>query len=257
MHPVRLGLLLLCLLSVTPSHAASRREKADELAARQAHALLDQRSWAQVVRIDNADASRRLPRQTWATVFELGGRLWIYLPRTGTRSLSYYAGHLRRDKTDLTAVLGRVHEGFHAYRTIVTDNTAAVPEAMEPAAGSLPEGCFVESLAKLWSLQAEGETVIDADLVLYYGGYTARGWGHTVLCYQTPEGWFSWDSLRPSRINRLDGDPPEDVLTLARSLASPRVASRVSDARRLDMVLPDGPRLAAQRKSAPPRSNDG
>jgi hypothetical protein len=240
-----LTLLLTCLLA--PLQAGNRGALADERAVRHAHALLDDRTWAQVVKIDNDTPSRRHPRQAWAMVFELAGRLWIYLPREGTQSLSLYAGHMRRDKADLREVLADINKGFDSYTVEVEDNAANVLESLSIPFGKLREGCFVESVARFFALLESEPHLRGANLLLYYAGSESNMWGHTVLCYETPEGWFYWDSRRPQADRVIRGGVPDSDLELAQRVTPDSLAPQLVQARRLPMVMEGSGFYAAAR----------
>ncbi|WP_221033092.1 hypothetical protein [Actomonas aquatica] len=240
------ALLLLCLalLSTSWVHAsgnALNRYAADEQAARHVHAMLDDELWAQVVRIDNRRRTGDFPRVAWATVFELGERLWIYLPRYGTRSLSRFASRLEEDKLDLSDVLQHLHEGFRGHEVAVDDDATWVgPVAWETSLGLLdaevPNGCFVRSVAWFQRLQSAGAPLRDAQLLLYYGGSGAARWGHTVLYYETDAGMYYWDSRDPRAARPVPGGAVQDSLALARRVSPAQAGGQLDSARTFDLM---------------------
>ena len=223
---------LACVFGALAAPLLARDFNADEWAARLAHARLDSSGWAQVVQIDNRVSTRDYPRNTWATVFELEGRLWIYLPREGTQSLSRFYGRLESDKEDLRDVLAHVHAGFRSYR-VATDDDDAVTLDPRWESGPLPNGCLIDALTRYRQMVDAGSRVLDALLLMYYGGSGLARWGHTVLCFRTAEGWFCWDGKKTARVGEPGTELPGDPLRLARLTVDEAMSNRLVKARAL------------------------
>ena len=218
-----------CLLVAAAAPLLAHEFAPDARSTLLAHARLDPATWAQVVVIGNHLPRRDYPAQTWATVFELEDRLWIYLPREGTHSLSHYDGRLESDKADLRDVLARVHGGFTSYEVQTADGASGIwPQEADSA--PLPNGCLIDAVTRYQRLRATEQDLLGGLLLMYYGGRLAR-WGHTVLCFETPEGWFYWDSKGGDRLGALGPDLPGDALRLARMTVDDRLAAHVTDAR--------------------------
>lgn len=221
-----------CLWGVVLAPLLAREFSADERAARLAHARLDRSAWAQVVQIDNRVSTRDYPRDTWATVFELEGRLWIYLPREGTQSLSRSYGRMESDKADLRDVLKRVHAGFRSYR-VAAENDDSTAVDWSGDSGPLPNGCLIDALMRYHQMVDTGKQVLDAVLLMYYGGRGFERWGHTVLCFRTAEGWFCWDGKKTAPVGAPGGTLPDDPLQLARLTIDAGKGDRLDKARTL------------------------
>ncbi len=241
----RVILLWLCglvlVLSARGRESPGLRLAADEAAARRVHALLDEHQWAQLVRITNRMPTRVLPAVAWATVFALGDRLWIYLPREGTQSLSVFAGRLARDQADLSDILQRLHAGFVAHEVVAGDDSVLMGiemlETMMAAGGELPNACFVRSVAWYQRLLALGAPVENAHLLLLYGGQGASRWGHTVLCFEADDGWFYWDPDSPAQARPVPGGEVDDDLATARRVSRGISRLRIDQARRFELPL--------------------
>ncbi len=236
-------LALIGLMSATWASArgdAKLRYAADEIAARQVQAMLDGHLWTQVVRMENKRPNRTLPAESWVTVFELGGRLWIYMPREGTRSLSVYRGRLTRDKANLRAVLKHLEEGYAGHEVVVADDRADAAMNLfaetEVTNDDIPNSCFVRSVAWFERLQGMDAPVEDAHLLLYFGGSGASRWGHTVLIYETLKGLFVWDPNEPEAARPVDVKRVSDALALARRVSPGTVRSRVEMAQQFDLL---------------------
>ncbi len=234
MHrPFRLILLALLLATVVWGKAGTElRFAADWRAARQVHALLAPDRWAQVIRISNDEPTRTMPAVTWATVFELRDRLWIYLPREGTSSLSVYRDRMAADKLDLSLVLAHRHRGWQGYEVVRADARSGEWDTVMPEAADIPNGCFVRSLAWFQGLAS----VVDAHLLMIYGGSGPTRWGHTVLCYATPAGWYYWDPDAPAEARIIPGGNPGNDLARARRVSPGVQRSRIEQARRFDLM---------------------
>lgn len=236
-------LALIGLMSATWASARGDgrlRYAADEIAARQVQAMLDGHRWAQVVRIENKRPNSTLPAEAWVTVFELGGRLWIYMPREGTRSLSVYRGRLARDKANLRAVLKHLEDGYAGHEVVVEDDRADAAMNLfaqtEVTNDDIPNSCFVRSVAWFERLQGMDAPVEDAHLLLYFGGSGAARWGHTVLIYETLKGLFVWDPNEPESARPVDVTRASDALALARRVSPGPVRSRVEMAQQFDLL---------------------
>ena len=184
-------LIFLLLTTALAGQTALRQVK-------QARALLGDDVWARVVRVDNTARRGIYPSPTYALVFEFNGILWFYTPYDGTQSFSIYRGRLEQDKNDFTPLLRDIDRGFAHY--VVAPEIAG--ESLKPARG-LPNTCFIESLVALRQQMARGEVTRAALLAYYYG--TDGHIGHTVLTYETREGFYVIDpasSAQPAAIDR-------------------------------------------------------
>ncbi|MBK8475367.1 MAG: hypothetical protein IPL39_03425 [Opitutaceae bacterium] len=68
-------------------------------------------------------------------------------------------------------------------------------------AGTLRNGCFIESAAEARRLRREGR-VVESCLLSYYVKTASGLKGHTVLCYKTPSGTHLYDPAegRPQKV---------------------------------------------------------
>lgn len=250
-----LMILVWSVVGPTPVAAAGsdRAESPDAAAVRLAQALLDERLWTQVVRIENRDPTRPFPAVTWATLFELQDRLWIYTPRFGTCSLARESGRNAEDRADLTAVLRTLHPGFGAYAVVVDDDAAGpLPSVRATDDLGLPNGCVVRSLARWRALQRRAGGLRAAFLLFYYGGRGASRWGHTVLCYATRDGWYCWDPEDVGGTSLIGASLSPDPVAVARRVAPDPLASRVVDARRLNLMPMETALPSVRLASRPP-----
>jgi hypothetical protein len=206
-------LVLLAVVLVSPLASGQRELEA----ARRAAELLGPEVWSQVLQIER----RAEPRIAYATVFELGGLLWLYDPACGTQSLSLHRDQLAREKANLHPLLRAVEPRLTRF--------VALPPA--PAqfdrAAALPNGCFVESYAAWRERSRLADPVLEARLLSYYVLRSGRLQGHTVLTYLTPTGVFVLDPAVDHHVpRRLDGVPLTDATRVASSLRADLVIAK-------------------------------
>lgn len=172
-----------CLLAIAITAAAVSAtpvSATDSLQpARHAQALLGREVWSTLLRIENRAPSARYPRIVHALVFELAGILWFYDAAHGTQSFSLHQGRLAEEKADFAPLLRDIDPGFVRW----TEVTA--PMERIPARVSLPNGCFIESVAALRDRLLSGEAIARPQLLSYYLTHRGVRTGHTVLAYET------------------------------------------------------------------------
>lgn len=163
--------------------------------ARRARDLLGPGGWAQVIRIENAATRSPYPRELHALVFELAGLLWFYTPVDGTQSFSLHRGRLAEEKADFAPLLRDIEPGFQRWTVIDDEHAVRAPAT---AGGTLRNGCFIASCARLRRLVEEGVEVAEPRLLMYYHGPAdARRGGHTVLAYEEAGALRVYDPDRP------------------------------------------------------------
>ena len=186
--------------------------------ARQAQALLGPEVWSQVVRIENAAPSARYPRVVHALVFEVAGVLWFYTDTEGTQSFSLHRGRLAPEKADFAPLLRDISPGFMSW-TVVAGRLAA------PAAhGTVPNGCFIASIAALRDRLLRGGEVVRPQLLSYYVTTATGLAGHTVLAYETRNRVEIVDSGGSGQRLSFPAPLAHDALKLARAMEGGRVA---------------------------------
>jgi len=210
--------LLLVVLLVSATGLSASVEH-----VRRAQAKLGIEVWSQVVEIENKVASSVYPRTTYALVFEFNLALWIYTPHDGTQSLSLYKNRLAQDKSDLQPLLREIHRGFTRFK-VLADGAELSWDDTE----TLPNGCFIESLASARALAATGERLLRAAILLYYAKGPVRQ-GHAVFAYETSRGVYI-DDIGRENPKKLSGKWSDQALNLARrylpSLREKLVAAR-------------------------------
>lgn len=224
-------LLWLWLVSLTPVSGAVP----SHAAAHQARRLLGPEVWSQVLRIENDDPRSPYPLTVYATVFELGGILWFYTGMDGTQSFSLHRGRLAEEKTEFPRLLQAIDSGFTRYQIM--------PEAAVEFAGasaSLPEGCFIESVAALQDMLRRHVPIRCAKLLVYHVDYRGRQRGHTVLVYETDAGGFVIDRTRRNGPVPL-ADGLDDPLAAAREIERHRLADTIFRARWFPLINPSTP----------------
>ena len=186
--------------------------------ARRAQALLGAETWSRVVRVDNATRFGRYPRVVYGLVFELADILWFYTDADGTQSLSLHRGLLAEEKADLGPLLRAIEPGFKQWSVVPDD--AGLPA---DSRGTVPNGCFIESVAALRERLARGGTVTRPQLLSYYEQTSMGVMGHTVLTYESSQGEMVIDPTGPNRSRTFPVQLARDPLALARALGGPRV----------------------------------
>ncbi|MBS0662335.1 MAG: hypothetical protein JSR48_03675 [Verrucomicrobia bacterium] len=173
--------------------------------------LLGPDTWAEVIRIENRHRHSAYPARFDALVFEQGGILWFYVPSEGTQSLSLYRNHADADKADLAPLLAAIEPGFVRHREVSVVERPAAPVANSP----LPNGCFLECIAR-WRAKVErGDQGTRPRLLSCYTETAAGLRGHTVLVYETTDGVEVLDPgwRRPRRFSRLWREDPMALAT--------------------------------------------
>ena len=179
--------------------------------ARKAQAMLGPETWTRVVEITNTSAASSYPAAVSALIFEEGGLLWFYTDAEGTQSLSLFSNRLAWEKENLGELLRSIDSGFTRF-TVLPD---VVPEPPFVRGDSVPNGCFIESIAAMRSRILLGETLMRPRLLSCYA-LTRKGLrGHTVLTYQTAAGFFLLDPTHPTRPKLMPGKWVEDPVALA------------------------------------------
>jgi len=175
--------------------------------ARRAQAMLGAETWSRVIRVENRGGRGAYPATVDALVFEQGGILWFYTATEGTQSLSLYRNRLVVDKADLGPLLKAIDPGFVRFEVLPDAAEAARPVGNPP----LANGCFIECLATLREKILRGDRVERPRLLSCYASTPEGLSGHTVLTYETPEGFFLLDpavSVRPRAVPRLWKNEP-------------------------------------------------
>lgn len=211
-------LLALAILSVAVS--ATPLSATDSLQpARHAQALLGREVWSTLLRIENRAPSTRYPRIVHALVFELADILWFYDAAHGTQSFSLHRGRLAEEKADFAPLLRDIDAGFVRW--------TEVPAGMEhsPTRGSLPNGCFIESIAALRDRLASGEAISRPQLLSYYLTHRGVLTGHTVLAYETNGRIAVIDPARGGAPLQFPTPLAGNALQLARAVAGNDVAT--------------------------------
>ncbi len=202
------------------------------LHARRAQALLGPDVWSRLVRVENRARPGAYPRTVYALVFEFMGRLWFYADVNGTQSFSLHAGRLEQEKADFGPLLRDIEPGFQRWSVLPDDGTAA---------GPLPNGCFIESVALLRARLAQGRPVSSPQLLSYYVDTHQGRRGHTVLLYRDNERTVVCDPARAlGDFSLPTGVTLSNALEVARTLEGPAVVK----AQFLAIPLPAKPALA-------------
>ena len=178
--------------------------------ARQAQALLGPDVWSQVISVENTAPRSPYPRTLHALVFELEGMLWFYTDTDGTQSFSLQRGRLAEEKADFGPLLRDIEPGFTRW--------SAVPEATGAAESprvSLPNGCFIQSVAATRTLGAGANHL---RLLSYYVQTPSGLHGHTVLAYSVRGRLEVFDPLWPNRAQKFPETLGRDALALARAM---------------------------------------
>lgn len=188
--------------------------------------MLGHDTWSRVLKIRSAGRGGVYPAVVYATVFEFNGILWFFTDADGTQSLSLYKGRLEQDKTDLGPLLRAISPGFRSFVEL-PDRAGPVRRDSYP---KLRNGCFVESVHALRTLQARGEAIVEARLLLFYMA-SARGTiGHTGLVFTTTEGHFYWDPEVPSRFEPIADPAATAPIDVVRDVVARPDAARVQRA---------------------------
>jgi len=218
-------LLILLLLSAGALRAGADRGLDD---ARRAQALLGPDRWSQIVRVENTNRRGAYPRVVYGVVFELVGILWFYTDTDGTQSMSLRPGKLEEEKAELGPLLRAIDSGFVRW-TILPDATAAETAhprfnrqkaaaiGAKPEDGPLPNGCFIESLARLQQLLVAGTKIAHPRLFSFYAANVTQG--HTVLVYETPRALVVYDSTSSGRAVEFPLHGPVNALDVARAIS--------------------------------------
>ena len=184
------------------------------LHARRAQALLGAETWCRVIRIENDARPSAYPRTVHALVFEFLGRLWFYCDVNGTQSFSLHAGRLDEEKANFAPLLRDIEPGFTRWSEVRTEQVAA---------GTLPNGCFIESVALLRARMSEGAPIVMPKLLSYYIDTRVGLRGHTVLVYRQDDRALVCDPARPRKLLSVPLPLAADALECARVLDGPEV----------------------------------
>jgi hypothetical protein len=222
--PLRLAVLL-----VLATAALRANPSLDN--AWQAQARLPAGTWSRVLEVENVARGSRYPRVLHALVFELVGLLWFYTDSEGTQSFSLHPDNLAEEKADFAPLLHDIEPGFRRWVVL-----PAPPRDFRLAGGRLQNGCFIESVAALDRLLAQGVPLRAPRLLSFYGAPGPRQVRHTVLAYELGGALEIADPTLgvPNRVfsRRLGADP----LPLAQAL----VGKQVVKARFLPLDAPAG-----------------
>lgn len=193
--------------------------RADDTLAhsRQAQALLGPDVWSRAIRIENSARHGPYPRTLHALVFELEGVLWFYTDTDGTQSFSLHRGRLAEEEADFGPLLRDIEPGFTRWSTV----PAATIAAREPR-GSLPNGCFIKSVA---AARALGGEVHHRQVLAYYVSTPSGLRGHAVLTYETRGRLEVLDPEQPHHTQQFSETLGHEALTLARALSGGKVMS--------------------------------
>lgn len=236
---------LLCIILTfgTTAQARSKSELRDAAAVFQAQRLLDESTWSETIRIRNVKPNSVFRSKVMALAFEFGGRVWIYIPQIGTQSPAVTVSQLESDKADLSDLLSEVNAGFVSYESVQADAKLIERIAKQD---EVPNACLMESLATLRKMVRSGVDVEQADLLMYYAVVGSNVVGHTVLVYETDEGRFVWDPVKPKRSREIRDQVESDPMAIARVVADAGVRSKLSQARLLNIAESDmGPTYVA------------
>ena len=197
--------------------------------ARRAQALLGTAVWSQVIRVENKARFSRYPRTLHALVFEFDGILWFYADKDGTQSFSLHPDRLAEEKADFGPLLRDIEPGFTRWNVVPDDAGESVA-----VRGTLPNGCFIESLFALRQRLAHGEPVGRARLLSYYGVTPGGRCGHTVLTWETADHVEVLDPEWPRKTRSFPKALDGDALGLARTMEG----GLVTNARWVPVDLP-------------------
>jgi hypothetical protein len=229
---------LLCILLTlgTTAQARSKSEQRDTAAVFQAQRLLDESTWSETIRIRNVKPNSVFRSKVMALAFEFGGRVWLYIPQIGTQSPAVTVSQLASDKADLSDLISEVNAGFVSYEKVQPDAKVIAAIAKRD---DVPNACLMESLATLRKMVRSGVDVEQADLLMYYAFVGSNVVGHTVLVYETDEGRFVWDPVKPKRARQIREAAEASPMAIARVVADAGVRSKLSQARLLNIAESD------------------
>ncbi len=228
--------------------------RGDPLAlAQHARALLGEEVRSHVLRIECKPAKRHAPAPLYALVFVLEGRLWFYTASEGTQSLSLEAGQVERDLADPTPLLRVILPGFIRF-----EDVTELPISCGVLATPLPNGCFIECLARWHLLQGSQMPPNEGGLLAFYFNSAAGLRGHTVLVYQRDGRRFVYDPDTSKTEQPLPPSVGSVPLQIARamyssfrnSLAAPEKAQLL--ALHQPSVYRDQALIASEKKPTPP-----
>lgn len=199
--------------------AALARADSTLVHAQQAQARLGAEFWSTLIEIENSNPRSRYPARLHALVFELADVLWFYTSVDGTQSFSLHRGRLAEEKADFAPLLREIEPGFTTWRSVAAEKSPTPP--VERA--TLPNGCFIESVAEWRAHVATGAMVRAPQLLSYYADTPAGRRGHTVLTFQTDRGVTVIDAT-VKRTQRFSLKLSADPLKLARAVLRAPVA---------------------------------
>jgi hypothetical protein len=190
------------------------RADADMLAsARRAQEMLGPGGWSEVLQIQRARQGFVPASVVYALVFELEDRLWFYEENSGTQSLSLWRDHLAADKAELGPLLRAIDPGFAHFEAI-----DPVPPPRPEFAGraELPQGCFIDCVARLRAMIATGNPPEEARLLACYPDPAHGARGHTLLYFVRAGRRFCYDPGNGAQARPIPAAISADALTLAR-----------------------------------------
>jgi hypothetical protein len=227
-----------CLVGCCVIWLAAADLRADQLgSARLARALLGPDAWTQVLRIEKVRPGFPRHSVVYALAFELEDRLWYYAEDFGTQSLSLYGGHLLQDKANLGPLLQQIDRGFRHYEVLEEGKSEKMPGKNR---ADLPQGCFIECLARLRAMVAAGEVPDEAQLMAYYAAATVDTPGHTVLYFTRAGRRYCYDPMTPSKPKPVPAYVSSDALAIARWSAPGQNRLQPQRAVFLPLHLPKG-----------------
>lgn len=205
-----LSLAVLWFLSVTVVLAG---ECSGLTNVRRAQTLLGAEVWSQVISLENTGSTEKYPRIVHALVFEVAEILWFYHDGEGTQSFSLQRGRLEAEKADFAPLLADIHAGFTRWTVVTSTKPVTVG-----APGSLLNGCFVESIAKLRDRVVGGGVANQPKLLSYFYGSARIRPGHTVLTFETNDGVVVIDPAEPNRLRTFSGELANNATALGSAL---------------------------------------
>jgi hypothetical protein len=230
-----MGRVLLTLFLLLAARLAAGTPWDDALSHAQiARARLGDDAWSQIIAIQNSSPDEIYPARLPALVFEVGQRLWLYVPGVGTESLSLAAGQLARDRADLQPLLRAAHAGFQAHEILTP--APAPTGARPPRTAPLPQGCFIDAVARWHELRRDRARATHGRLIALYP--TGPGFGHTVLYYEQAGRAYVFDPDRPHRDLRYPPARARDARSIALFILEQSPGARLARAQSLALTEP-------------------
>jgi hypothetical protein len=226
----------------------------DPLASAQhARTLLGGEVRSRVLRIECKPGKRHAPAPLYGLVFVLEGRLWFYNAAEGTQSLSLEADRVEQDMADPAPLLRVILPGFIRF-----DDITDLPVRGGVLETPLPNGCFIECVARWHLLQGSQMPPDESSLLAFYFSSASGRRGHTVLVYQRNGRRFVYDSDTSKREQPLPPSVGSVPLQIARAICPSFRNSPTTPEKALLLALHqtnaghDQVLLASQKKPTPP-----